>query len=48
MILLYAEESDPQITLRVVVSANLGGINRYYKFLGNNAWLLSRFLLTVS
>ena len=48
MILLYAEESDPQITLRVVVSSNLGGINRYYKFLGNDAWRHSRFVLSVS
>ena len=47
MILLYAEESDPQITLRVVVSADLGGINRYYKFLGSNQWMHRRFPLAV-
>jgi hypothetical protein len=47
VILLYSEESDPQSTLRVVVSASLGGINRYYKFLGSPAWLLRRFPLSV-
>jgi hypothetical protein len=47
MILLYSEESDPQSTLRVVVSSKLGGINRYYRFLGNNQWMLRRFPLSV-
>jgi hypothetical protein len=47
MILLYSEESDPQSTLRVVVSSTLGGINRYYKFLGNYPWMLRRFPLSV-
>jgi hypothetical protein len=50
MILFYSEESessDPQSTLRVVVSSNLGGINRYYKFLGNDPWMLRRFPLSV-
>jgi hypothetical protein len=50
MILLYSEESessDPQSTLRVVVSSNLGGINRYYKFLGSNQWMHRRFPLAV-
>jgi len=50
MVLLYPEESessDPKSTLRVVVSSNLGGINRYYKFLGNDPWMLRRFPLSV-
>jgi hypothetical protein len=47
MILQYAEESDPQSTLRVIISAGLGGIKRDYKFIRNDSWMFRRFPLSV-
>jgi hypothetical protein len=47
MILQYAEESDPQSTLRVIISAGLGGIERDYKFILNDSWMHRRFPLSV-
>jgi hypothetical protein len=48
MILHYAEESDPQSTLRVIISTGLGGIKRDYKFITrNDSWMHRRFPLEV-
>ena len=47
MILQYAEESDPQSTFRVIISAGLGGFKRNYKFIRNDSWMFRRFPLSV-
>jgi hypothetical protein len=47
MILQYAEESDPQSTFRVIISAGLGGVKRTYKFIRNDSWMFRRVPLSV-
>jgi hypothetical protein len=47
MILQYAEESDPQSTFRVIISAGLGGFKRDYKFIRNDSWMFRRVPLSV-